>query len=150
MPKYLIGYRDSPFEAQEFKIVNAACADDAISIFISAFVPTDDSFLRYVYGKAVNASFSAHFWLRMQDEPTRCGENDADLVGDEEFRTRVRALFGRHHAYADRYLGYYFSEQDDEERTRTEHFPPEMLIYTWRQSEYASLLTIPLEDFGEV
>jgi hypothetical protein len=66
MPKYLVCFSESPFEEQEFKIVNASSKSEAIDKFIKVFAVTDDDFLEHVYDRAVNASFAERFWMQTQ------------------------------------------------------------------------------------
>ncbi len=146
MPKYLVCFSESPFEEQEFKIVNASRKSEAIDKFIKVFAVTDGDFLEHVYDRAVNASFAERFWVQTQDEDIIFHETAQILIGDEEFKKRVRAFFGRHRDYTDLYIDYYFSAED---RPKTGHFPEEMLIYMWVNCDFGHVTAVELKDFKE-
>ena len=147
MPKYLVCFSESPFEEQEFKIVNASSKSEAIDKFIKVFAVTDDDFLEHVYDRAVNASFAERFWVQTQNEDIIFHETAQLIIGDEEFKKRVRAFFGRHCGYAELYIDHYFSEEDS---PRIDRFPEEMLIYILVNSDYSDVTAVKLDDIGEI
>ena len=147
MPKYLVSFSESSFEAQEFKIVNALDESEAIDKFIKAFAVTDNDFLQDVYDKSVNASFAERFWVQTQNEDIIFHETAQIIIGDEEFKKRVRAFFGRHRGYAELYIDHYFSEEDS---PRIDRFPEEMLIYILVNSDYSDVTAVKLDDIGEI
>jgi hypothetical protein len=147
MPKYLVSFSASPFEEQEFKIVNASSERDAIDKFIKAFAVKDHGFLGDVYDKSVNASFAERFWMQTEDEEILFHETAQIMIDDEEFKKRVRAFFSRHHDYAERYIDYFFSNAD---RSSVDPFPQEMLVYIWVNANYGDIVAVPLDDIGEI
>ena len=68
MPKYLVCFSESPFEEQEFKVVNASNESEAIDKYIKVVAVTDNNFLTYVYDKSVNTSFAENFWMQTEEE----------------------------------------------------------------------------------
>jgi hypothetical protein len=126
MPKYLIGFSDSQFQEQEFKIINASSESEAVATFIKVFAITDDTFLEDMYDRSVNASFAEHFWLHTEDEDVIFHETGEIVIDEEEFKRRVRSFFGPYRIYAERYLDHYFSGGGS---SKTHLFPEEMLIY---------------------
>jgi hypothetical protein len=147
MPKYLVSFSESPFEEQEFKIVNGSSESEAIDKFIKAFAVTDNDFLQDVYDKSVNASFAERFWMQTEDEEILFHETAQIMIGDEEFKKRVRAFFSRHRDYAERYIDYYFSDEDS---PSVDPFPQEMLVYIWVNSNYSDVIAVKLDDIGEI
>jgi hypothetical protein len=147
MPKYLVCFSESPFEEHEFRIVNALSESEAIDKFIKVFAVTDDDFLEHVYDRAINASFAERFWLQTEGEDVIFHETAQIIIGNEEFKKRVRAFFGSHGNYAELYIDYYFSEEDS---PRTDVFPQEMLVYILVNSDYSDVTAVKLGDIGEV
>jgi hypothetical protein len=146
MPKYLVCFSKSPFEEQEFKIVNTSSESEAIDKYIKVFV-TDNDFLTYVYDKSVNMSFAENFWMRTEDENIIFHKTARVIIGDEEFKKRVRAFFSRHLDYAELYIDHYFSDKDS---PSVDPFPEEMLVYIWVNSNYSDVTVVKLDDIGEI
>ena len=146
MPTYLVGFSESEAPEEDVKTIEAASANEAIDKFIQAFAITDDLFVEDVYSRSVNMSFAEHFWLQTEDEETLFEKTGRIVIDDEAFKKRVRAFFGRHHDYAERYLAYYF---DAEESPKTGHFPQAMLIYMWVHSDFSRVTAVELDDFEE-
>ena len=147
MPKYLVCFSKSPFEDQEFKIVNAPSESEAIDKYIKVFAVTDNDFLEYVYDKSVNTSFAENFWMQTEEEEVVFHETAQIIIGDEEFEKRVRAFFSRHLDYAELYIKHYYS---DEDRSRVEPFPEEMLVYMYVNSDHGDVTAIKLDEIGEI
>ena len=143
MPTYLVGFSDSESPEQDFKMIDASSENEAIDKFIQAFAIADDLFVEYVYSRSVNMSFVEHFWLQTEDESTLFEKTGRIVIDDEEFKKRVRAFFGRHRDYAERYIAYYF---DAEDRPKTGHFPQEMLIYMWVHSDFSRVTAVERDD----
>lgn len=146
MPTYLVGFSESQFQEQEFKIINASSESEALATFIKVFAITDDTFLEDVYDRSVNASFAERFWLQTDDEEIVFHETGETVIDDEEFKRRVRSFFGQYRIYAERYLDHYFSEQGS---SKTHPFPEEMLIYIWTSSDFSSVTAIKLDQIEE-
>lgn len=147
MPKYLVCFSESPFEEQEFKIVNASGESEAIDNYIKVFAITDNDFLTYVYDKSVNASFAENFWMRTEDEDVKFHETAQIIIEDEEFKKRVRAFFSSHPDYAELYIDHYYSDEDS---PRIDLFPQEMLVYMCVNSDYGHVTAVELDDIGEI
>jgi hypothetical protein len=146
MPKYLVGFSESQFQEQEFKIINASSESEAVATFIKVFAITDDVFLEDVYDRSINASFAERFWLQTEDEEIVFHETGEIVIDDEEFKRRVRSFFGQYRIYAERYLDHYFSEQGS---SKTHPFPEEMLIYIWANSDFSNVTAIKLDQIEE-
>src|SRR5687767_10848808 len=112
MPKYLVCFSQGPLEEREFKIVNAASENEAIDKYIKVIAVRDNHFLAYVYDKSVNTSFAENFWMQTEEEDLIFHETAQGIIGDEEFKKRVRAFFGRHRDYAELYIDHYYRDQD--------------------------------------
>ena len=147
MPKYLVSFSESSFEEQEFKIVNASDESEAIDKFIKAFAVTDNDFLQDVYDKSVNASFAERFWVQTEDEDIIFRKKAQIMIGDDEFKKRVRAFFSRHRDYAERYIDHCFSDEDS---PSVDPFPKEMLVYIWVNSNYSDVTAVKLDDIEEI
>jgi hypothetical protein len=146
MPTYLVGFSDSESQEQDFKMIDASSENEAIDKFIQAFAIADDIFVEYVYSRSVNMSFAEHFWLQTEGEDTLFNKTGQIVIDDEEFKKRVRAFFSRHRDYAERYIAYYF---DAEDSPKTRHFPEEMLIYMWVNSDFSGVTAVELDDSEE-
>jgi pyruvate/2-oxoacid:ferredoxin oxidoreductase alpha subunit len=48
MPKYLVGFSDSESQEQDFKMIEASSANEAIDTFIQTFAIAEDLFVEYV------------------------------------------------------------------------------------------------------
>src|SRR5687768_16907554 len=136
MPTYLVGLSDSEVQEQDFKRIEASSENEAIDKFIQTFAIADDLFVEYVYSRSVNMSFAESFWLQTEDEDTLFSKTGRIVIDAEEFKKRVRAFFGRHRDYAERYIAYYF---DAEDRPKSGPFPQEMLIYMWVRSDFSGV-----------
>ena len=147
MPKYLVCFSKSPFEEQEFKIVNASSESEAIDKYIKVFAVTDNDFLNYVYDKSVNTSFAENFWMQTEDEDIIFHETAQIIIEDEEFKKRVRAFFRRHRDYAELYIDHYYSDKDS---LRIDQFPEEMLVYIYVNSGHSQVTAVKLDDIGEI
>jgi hypothetical protein len=88
-------------------------------------------------------SFAENFWLQTEGEETLFDKTGRIVIDDEEFKKRVRAFFGGHRDYAERYIAYYF---DAEDRPKSGPFPPEMLIYMWVKSDFSRVTAVELDD----
>ena len=143
MPTYLVGFSESEAQEQDFKRIEASSENEAIDTFIQAFAIADDLFVEYVYSRSVNLSFAEHFWMQTEGEATLFEKTGRIGIDDEEFKKRVRAFFGRHHDYAERYMAYYF---DAEDRPKTGPFPQEMLVYIWVNSDFSNVTAVELDD----
>jgi hypothetical protein len=143
MPTYLVGFSDSESPEQDVKRIEASNENEAIDKFIQAFAIADDLFVEYVYSRSVNMSFAEHSWLQTEGEDTLFSKTGRIVIDDEEFKKRVRAFFGRHRDYAERYIAYYF---DAEDRPKTGHFPQEMLVYMWVHSDFSRVTAVELDD----
>ncbi len=139
MPTYLVGFSDSESPEQDCKMIEASSENEAIDKFIQAFAIADDLFVEYVYSRSVNMSFAEHFWLQTEDEDTLFDKTGQIVIDDEAFKKRVRAFFGSHRDYAERYMAYYF---DAEDGPKTGHFPQEMLIYMWVHSDFSRVTAV--------
>jgi hypothetical protein len=143
MPKYLVGFSDSDSQEQDFKTIEASSANEAIDTFIQTFAIAEDLFVEYVYSRSVNMSFAEQFWLQTEGEDTLFNKTGRIVIDDEAFKKRVRTFFGRHRDYAERYIAYYF---DAEDRPKSGHFPQEMLIYMWVNSDFSGVTAVELDD----
>ena len=146
MPQYLVGFSESQFQEQEFKIINASSESEALATFIKVFAVTDDVFLEDVYDRTVNALFAERFWLQTDDEETVFHETGEIIIDEEEFKRRVRSFFGQYRIYAERYLNHYFSKQGS---SKTYPFPEEMLIYIWANSNFSNVTAVNLDHIEE-
>ncbi len=144
MPTYLVGFSESEAQEQDFKMIEASSENEAIDTFIQTFAIAEDLFVEYVYSRSVNMSFAEQFWLQTEGEDTLFNKTGRIVVDDEEFKKRVRAFFGRHRDYAERYIAYYF---DAEDCPNTGPFPQEMLIYMWVYSDFSGVTAVELDDF---
>ena len=93
-PTYLVGFSDSPFEDQEFGIVNAPDSDEALLLFIQVFGLQSDEFIEYVYDKSVDGSLSEHFWAQTDKEEMRVHAGTriaANSGGAEQTLNRIGA-----------------------------------------------------------
>ena len=144
MPTYRVGFSESEAQEQDFKMIEASSANEAIDTFIQTFAIAEDLFVEYVYSRSVNMSFAENFWLQTEGEETLFNKTGRIVIDDEEFKNRVRAFFGRHRDYAERYIAYYF---DAEDRAKSGHFPQEMLIYMWVHSDFSGVTAVELDDF---
>jgi hypothetical protein len=147
MPKYLVCFSQSPFEEQEFKIINASSENEAIAKYIKVFAVTDNDFLEYVYEKSVNTSFAENFWMQTEDEDIIFHETAQLIIRDEEFNKRVRAFFRRHRDYAEHYIKHYYSDQDT---PKVDPFPEEMLVYMYMHSDHSQVTAVNLDDIEEI
>jgi hypothetical protein len=147
MPKYLVCFSQSPFEEQEFKIINASSENEAIDKYIKVFAVTDNDFLEYVYDKSVSTSFAENFWMQTEEENIIFHETAQITIGDGEFNKRVRAFFGRHRDYAKLYIDYYYSDKDS---PGIDQFPEEMLVYIFVNSNHSQVTAVKLDDIGEI
>jgi len=68
------------------------------------------------------------------------------LIDDVEFKQRVREFFGDNRDWADLYIDYYFSDEDEQR----DSFPKEMLIYIWFESEWAEVMVADLDELPVV
>ena len=144
MPTYLVGFSESEAQEQDFKMIEASSENEAIDTFIQTFAIAEDIFVEYVYGRSVNMSFAENFWMQTESEETLFDKTGRIAIDNEEFKQRVRAFFGRHCDYAERYIAYYF---DAEDCPNTGHFPQEMLIYMWVHSDFSGVTAVELGDF---
>lgn len=148
MPKYLVGYSFDAFGDQGFVIVNASSEDEAIKKFIQGVGIAEDAFLEYVHEKSISLSFAETFWIQIEEEMDHFEQSGEALIDEEEFKHRVREFFGEHSDFAEAFLDYYYS--DEEERPATP-FPTEMLLYIWFESGWGDeILVIPLGDIEEI
>jgi hypothetical protein len=147
MSKYLVCFSQSSFEEQEYKIVNASSENEAIDKYIKVFGVTDNDFLEYVYNKSVNTSLAENFWMQTEEEDIIFNETAQIIIGDDEFKKRVRAFFGRHRDYAGLYIDHYFSDKDS---PGFDQFPEEMLVYIYVNSAHSQVTAVKLDDIGEV
>jgi hypothetical protein len=143
MPTYLVGFSESESQEQDFKMIEASSENEAIDTFIQTFAIAEDLFVEYVYSRSVNMSFAENFWVQTEDEDTLFNKTGRIVIGDEEFKKRVRAFFGGHRDYAERYIAYYF---DAEDRPKSGHFSQEMLIYMWVNSDFSRVTAVELDD----
>jgi hypothetical protein len=144
MPTYRVGFSESEAQEQDFKMIEASSANEAIDTFIQTFAIAEDLFVEYVYSRSVNMSFAENFWVQTEGEETLFHKTGRIVIDDEEFKKRVRAFFGGHRDYAERYIAYYF---DAEDRPNTGSFPQEMLIYMWVKSDFSGVTAVELDDF---
>jgi len=147
MPKYLVCFSQSPFEEQEFKIINASSENEAIDKYIKVFAVTDNDFLEYVYDKSVSTSFAENFWMQTEEENIIFHETAQITIGDGEFNKRVRAFFSSHRDYAELYIDHYYSDQDS---PGIGQFPEEMLVYIFVNSNHSQVTAVKLDDIGEI
>lgn len=138
---FLVELADSLDDEPVFACITAPDADTAITTFLTTFAPTDQVFLDYVYSVAVTFSFAGVFWIRT-DEDDALFEQGQLEVSDALFAERVQHFFGAHQAYADLYLSYYFNAAPSD--TTRPDFPPAMLVYIWRHTEYGEISAIPI------
>jgi hypothetical protein len=92
MPTYLVGFSDSESPEQDFKMIEASSANEAIDTFIQTFAIAEDLFVEYVYSRSVNMSFAENFWLQTEGEDTLFNKTGRIVIDDEEFKKRGRAL----------------------------------------------------------
>lgn len=144
MPTYLVGFSESEAQEQDFKMIEASSENEAIDTFIQTFAIAEDIFVEYVYSRSVNMSFAENFWLQTEGEETLFNKTGRIVIDDEEFKKRVRAFFGGHRDYAERYIAYYFNAEDC---PNTGPFPQEMLIYMWVHSDFSGVTAVELDDF---
>ena len=147
MPKYLVCFSQSSFEEQEFKVVDASSERDAIAKYIRVFAITDNDFLEYVYDKSVNASFAENFWMQTENEDIIFHETAQVIIEDEEFKKRIRTFFRSHIDYAELYIKHYYSDQDT---SRVDPFPAEMLVYMYVHSDHSKITAVKLDDIEEI
>ena len=147
MPKYLICFSESPFEEREFKIVNAASENEAIDKYIKVMAITDNDFLAYVYDKSVNTSFAENFWMQTEEEALIFHETARIIIGDEEFKKRIRTFFSKHRDYAELYINHYYSNKDS---PRIDQFPEEMLVCIYVNSGHSQVTAVKLDDIGVI
>ena len=147
MSKYLVCFSQSPFEEQEFKIVNASSENEAIAKYVKVFSVTDNDFLEYVYDKSVNTSFAENFWMQTEDEKIIFHKTAKLIIGDEEFKKRIMAFFNSHRDYAELYIDHYYSDKDS---PGIDPFPEEMLTYIYVKSGHSQVTAVKLDDIEEI
>lgn len=137
---FLVELADALDDMPSFARIDAPDADTAITTFLTTFAPTNQTFLDYVYRPAITFSFAEALCIQTDDDDDRF-EQGRLHVSDELFAERTQHFFGAHHDYADLYLTYYFSAHSG--NTPRPNFPPAMLAYIWRHTQYGEVRAIP-------
>jgi hypothetical protein len=147
---YLVGVSESEFAEGEFMLITAPSPDEAETLFLRGFIPTDTSFLEFVGDTTVNMSFAEHFWFQTPEEDAAFQSSGAVLIDQEEFERRVRVFFGEQHDYAAHYINHHRGDGEWGDESPGLPFPLEMLTYIAAQLNYYGLVAIPLDNIKAV
>lgn len=145
--EYFVALRDSEVESREFYIVTATSSEEAADKFITFFAPGDETLVEMITDRSVSMSFASHFWLQTPEDKAFFSENADVLISEDEFEQRVRQFFGTHADFANLYLEYYFSEEQEPLRP---DFPPAMLVFVWKNTDFATPVITPLNEIQRI
>lgn len=144
--QYIVGFAESALEEVQLTRVIAENEEHALDKFAEAVGIKEPKFIEYVYDRSINLSFAENFWLREEYEAEEFDSTGSVLIDDVEFKQRVREFFGDNRDWADLYIDYYFSDEDEQR----DSFPKEMLIYIWFESEWAEVMVADLDELPVV
>ena len=141
MPTFVVGGLANALQDHDFVILRAISKEDALNRYANEIGNHYETFLKFVYEKAVNLSFAEQFWFYNENETPVCFSWD-DLATDQVFIQRVKLFFSEHTQWAEIYLEAYFCGSRYEPMS---HFPKNMLAFIFAETWLNDMVAVEVE-----
>lgn len=141
MPTFIVGGLENALQDHDFVILRAISKKDALNRYANEIAIQDETFLKFVYEKAVNLSFAEQFWFDAKNEMEVHFSWD-DVVTAQVFIQRVKLFFSEQTEWAEIYLEAYF---DGSRYEPMSDFPKDMLAFIFVETWLNDMVAVEVE-----